>query len=373
MITCSLDKQKNFLSLIKRLRYQDADSIVKFGSTFLGHPFANLYELIQAFTDEQRTLINHVTSLGLLEVREGNQLSLKKATTDNSRPLTPSNFHSLFTMVPIAPLFTANQLAKDYFSQTSKNWIMTALYLGNPESERYPTSSMLLNAHIRALKNGLVEKIALYLSDVGTMSGGISKSDYFDVVNGVPKFKFPLYTSTGFNADNVKHLQTLLTRLEIALLGTQDEHAIMVTDLNRKIPNLKGSINNPVDRKKFDAYNAAILLMNFDYIISKDYSDLMSVNQKFYNAFEEPIDTLKYTKKVRGLKTEYFKGDDVEDDSTDQIQDKLTHKIVEIIPMYGKDDTLYGGYLKMADIVWFGAVIRNFELQNYAALIKKEG
>ncbi len=169
MITCTIDMQGKLLDFLKKLNYKKPEDIVAFSKSFLKiGEIDSIETLINTFTTKKGELKNYLSNAGI--VLEAEKAGVPKET------LAVSNIHSNFTTPAISTLFNTLHVAEQYFEQSSNNLIMSAVYLGNPESERYPSSSTELNNNINTLKNNLFKTIVDYLID----KNKLKRSDYYD-------------------------------------------------------------------------------------------------------------------------------------------------------------------------------------------------
>lgn len=364
MITCSIDIQEKLLNFLKKLGYTHKEDIINFSRSFSkNQEIDSIENLIESFTNQKENLKTYLHSIGII-IKENTVRVPKKA-------LSVSNIDSNFTMVPIDPLFTTLHVAKGYFDQSSNHLIMSALYIGDESNSKYPNTNKELNININNLKNKLFKTIIDYLIN----KGKLAKEDYYSEVQWgeetIQKFTKNLFDTTGFNKTVYNsEYRKVIKLLETLLLGDSDENAIVLKSSGRKIPNLSGNIRKPSDRMKFDAYNAAVLLLNFDSIILQEYKGIIDLNKTSFNAFEPPMDGVKYFKKVKGLVTEFWSNDDFTSDGVDRIQDKLSHKLISIIPAYNKKGVLSGRFLEMRDITGLGASLQKFQIENIIQLSK---
>lgn len=364
MITCNIDVQGKLLDFLKKLRYTNPQDIVKFARSFTKiESITTIDLLVDSFTTKQEELKDYLSAAGIST--KGTTVKAPK------RVFSASNIDSNFTMVPVDSLFTTLHVAKQYFDQSSNHLIMTALYIGDPTNAKYPNTNKELNNNINNLKNKLFQNIVDYLISKNVLT---EKEYYTEEVWGektVKKFARNLFSATGFNKGVYNsEYRKVIGLLETQLLGASDENAIILQSSGRKVPNIKGNILKPSDRLKFDAYNAAVLLLNFDSYIKKNYKGVIDINQTTFNSFEAPADGNKYFKKIKGLVTEYWASDDFASDGVDRIEDKLSHKLVSMIPAYNKKGETTGRFLEMRDLYGLGSLLQSFQIKNMLKLSK---
>ncbi|MGV8961978.1 MAG: hypothetical protein ACOH2V_01175 [Candidatus Saccharimonadaceae bacterium] len=277
-----------------------------------------------------------------------------------------SNIYSNFTTPNINSLFYTLHVASQYFRQSTNNKIMSAVYIGDPKTKTYPDTDAELNININNLKGDLFKTIIDYLIGVGEFK----KDDYY--VNGV--FNTRLFSDGKFNiavynAEYAKVIRAIETRL----IGKEEGDYITFQATEQKVPNLKGNILNARERKQFDAYNAVVLLLNFDAVISTIFKDVLYVNPISFNSFETPTNGFKYTKKVKGLVHNFWSTDTMSSDGVDKIQDKLTHNLVSMIPLYDAKNEAHGMFLDMKDLYGLGASLHVFQAKHIVQLSRIEG
>jgi paraquat-inducible protein B len=161
--------QGKLLDLLKRLNYTKPEDIVAFSKSFLKiDEIQSIETLTNSFTTKRGELQHYLSNAGI--VLEAEKAGVSKET------LAVSNIHSNFTTPAISTLFNTLHVAEQYFEQSSNNLIMSAVYIGNPDSERYPSSSADLNNNINTLKNNLFKTIVDYLID----KNKLNKADYYE-------------------------------------------------------------------------------------------------------------------------------------------------------------------------------------------------
>jgi hypothetical protein len=299
MITCNIDVQGKLLDFLKQLRFSNPKDIVNFAKTFTKiDAITSIDTLVDSFTDKQEDLKNFLQSVGV--ATKGTTVRATK------KALSASNIDSNFTMVPVDSLFTTLHVSKQYFDQSSNHMIMSALYIGDPTNTKFPNTNKELNNNINTLKNNLFKTIVDYLITKGVLTEAdyYAESKWGDKV--IQEFTKNLFDAKGFNKTvyNAEY-RKVMGLFEVHLLGASGETAITLKTSGRLIPNIKGNILKASDRKKFDAYNAAVLLLNFDSYILKNYKGIIDINQTVFNAFEAPLGGVKYFKKVKGLVNEF--------------------------------------------------------------------
>lgn len=358
MIICTPDLQVKFLTRVKQFKYTTEVNILELAKHLLTtEDIKTIPDLIESFTGNRK--IDLISYLDIVGVNTAIEIAEKKGVVKTAPSI--SNVHSNFTTPNISTLFYTLHVASQYFRQSINNKIMSAVYIGDPKLKVYPNNNADLNKNINNLKNDLFKTIIDFL----VAEGGFNKDDYYDG----EIFKTNLFKNGIFNKQVYeKEYLKIIKAIEEKLLGKEDY--IIYESTGQKIPNLKGSILNARARKQFDAYNAAVLLLNFDAVIATTFKDILSVNPTAFNSFDTPVEGFKYTKKVKGLVNNFWLTDNMSSDGVDKIQDKLTHNLVSMIPYYDRKNETNGLFLDMKDLYGLGAALQIFQTKNIIQLSK---
>lgn len=278
-----------------------------------------------------------------------------------------SNISSIFNSPLITDLFDTFHVAENYFNRQVNSKIIEAILL-NPEFDfkgepikKYVTSSAEISTNIKILKNKLFKEIVDYLNSKGV----IDKSKYYD--NDV--FIGRLYDVKG-NFQNYDLYVETIRLLEKTLSGDNEEN-LLETSFNKKIINLKGNTRLLNDRLKLDAYNAAVLLVNFDNVIAKKFSNVINLNYSVFNNFEDPAAGIKYQLMLKGKSVEYWKNEEHMSESVEEIVTDMVKSLVESIPHVNKNGEFIGYFLDIKDLYSLASFIKNFETINFNKLSKQ--
>ncbi len=278
-----------------------------------------------------------------------------------------SNVKSIFNSPLIVDLFSDYHVAKKYFEKRLNQQFVEAVIFNPEEDEKgnpietYVRGDFDVNNNIKSLKNKLFKTIVDYLKELGKIDN-ISKYYKED------KFIANLYDFRG-NFKNYDLYKDTLKILEETLLGKNNVNAV-VNIFDQIIPDLTGSISNINDRLKLDAYNAAILLVNFDNILYKYYNNVIKIDVKYFNDFNYGGSSSKYSLTPKGKSTEYWKTEEHMSESVEEIRDQLSDAIIESIPLLDNNGDFTGLYLDRKDLYSLAAFIKNFEILNFNKLIK---
>jgi hypothetical protein len=123
----------------------------------------------------------------------------------------------------------------------------------------------------------------------------------------------------------------------------------------------------------YEVYNSAVLLSNFDNAIFEYFSNVIDVDFNLFNNLQNDDKGNKYKINIEGLKTEYFKNDVHDAESSESAEVKLVKMLVSTIPFYNKKGEYYGQYMKMDHFYLFAAKISDFEITYGNELKREEG
>ena len=169
---------------------------------------------------------------------------------------------------------------------------------------------------------------------------------------------------------NYSYYQKVMNELD-AYFFERGNFPLIETYMDKRIPNL--SMNIATNEATFDAYNAGILLANFDSVMQEYYSDILNINYNTFNDLRSNTGENKYTLRIEGLKTEYFRENTHAAEGSETAESKLVKLIVSTIPMYNKKNEKMGMYMEMKDFYLFAAQVSEFEINYGNKLKNKEG
>lgn len=345
MSTCTIEMAAKISSSMQEyfeLEAPDKDNFVlahfdNFISTEQNIPNFTTAEYIKLSSELDKTVSNLFTNRLLTEV------SAILADTSVKKVIPKSNVVKEFSSNTIVDLFHALPLAKSYFEGSVNGKILKEILLGASTATTYVSTSAELTANLNNLKNNLFKEIQQFLIDKKL----ISNSEVFD-----------LYDKQGnvISYDNYKHVMNTLSNYFFR--GSFD---MITSSTNKKIPNLTADFQ--LERDIYDAYNAGILLSNFDSMLNVAFAGLVDVNFNFFDNLTSNIGTNdKYTLKIEGIKTAYWKSDSHASESSENSEDKLTKLLISTIPAYDKKGNKTTGFMEMKDFYLFAAQLSNFEV-----------
>ena len=345
MANCELIKISEVIDLIdlKAPILKNADKLSEFIELKLGtnlleyftylkesNNTSALNELIEAFDYYEIPINDFITDVPVSEI------GFKNAISSNLRSSE------------VTDLFHTMSVAKNYFEQQMIGRVIGAITVGDVNDDRYVNNGEALNTNIKSLKEELFQTLLNYV--------GMSN----------PTLK--LYKEDGkFNEDAYGIFKNAVKTLETKLYDETTRESYN----GRKIPNLRGSILNEKDRQKFDAYNAAIMLINFDNVIKKLLPKVLKVDYSVFNKFNDSVaNAFKYSLKADGEHTVYWSKGDHESESIEKLEDSLTKYIVSTIPQRNKQNKPTGQFLEMKDFYSLGGIFKELELNNWATFIE---
>ena len=288
--------------------------------------------------------------------------TLKKGLTQvKSRKIT--NIDSIFSSYIIDDLFDTLHVAKQYFKLESERMLTEATIINYGDDKHYTQNNLELNNNIKTLKNRLFETIVRFLKTNGV---NMDYEKYFKDDQFIAK----LYNIKG-EPQNYTLYKSVLKELEKFLLGPNNENGI--TSLSgHMIPTIRGNIRKLVDREKFDAYNAAVLLSNFDLVVSKYFGNILVVDYSAHLQFDDPVKNFKYSLKTKGKTNEYFLNDTHAEEGAQTNLDQLSERIINSIRHYDKNGEETGMYLDSLDFYSLASLIREFEKTNWKVIIERK-
>ena len=263
------------------------------------------------------------------------------ATSDESLH-TKSNVVKDFSSNTIVDLFHALPLAKLKFEQDINGELIKEILIGDPSISTYVKNNGELTNNFNKVKNNKFRQIQEFLKGKGKLLGEVDN----------------LYDENG-NIKNYTYYKTIMTTLSDYFFRGNFE--MMESYSGKKIPNI--NLDLVEDKDIYDAYNNGILLSNFDSVINIYFKGLVDVNFNYFNNLLSNVGTNdKYTLKIEGIKTAYWKSDDHASEGSENMEDKLTKLLISSIPSFNKKGLKTQSYLEMKDFYLFAAQLSNFEL-----------
>lgn len=356
MSTCSIELAGKISSSIEEYFMIEAPDKSNFSLSEL-EQFVGAEQKIKKFklanyiniSDEIRRTTTELFNLYLLS-----DVSDYISDTSAQAVITKSNVVKDFSTNTIVDLFHTLPLAKAYFEGSINGKILKEILIGDPNSNTFVSSNAELTTNLNNLKNKLFRDIQEFL----IKEGRITNKEVFD-----------LYDERGNVADFSKY-KAVMTTLGSYFFSGNDFNMIKSYS-GKVIPNLTADLRE--ETAVYDAYNAGILLSNFDSILNVYFNGLVDVNYNYFNNLTSNVGTNdKYSLKIEGIKTAYWKKDTHEAESSENSEDKLTKLLISIIPAYDKKGNKTTEFMETKDFYLFAAQLSNFELLYGNKLRNKE-
>ncbi len=262
---------------------------------------------------------------------------------------TKSNIAPNFTSSQISDLFHTLPLVKANFEDQMNGDILKEIFIGKKTSNKYVSSDIEINENLITLKNRLFLQIQKFLI-ANKSVGGLSKSDIK-----------PLYNNSN-DVEDYAYYQRVMLLLDDYFFKNETKFKLITTYSNKKgIPNLSMDISTNEDM--FNAYNAGILLSNFDTVIQEYFSGIININYNLFNNLRTNVsEGSKYTLKITGLQTEFWRKNTHAAEGSESSEGKLVRLLVTTIPYLNKRGADLGIKMEMKDFYLFAAQIGDFEL-----------
>ena len=352
---CSVENQIKIYNRLKLIRPRNKETVVEILQSFV--PNYTIEQAVREFDKVPKEyLLNVLKAVGYNPKTDSQVIKEDKKV---------NNINTIFTSSFIPNLFETLHVAESYFEQQAKELITIATKIGY--GDKYVSSNVELNNNIKILKNDLFEKIVRFLRNRGVK---LDYDKYFKDDIFLESAK--LYSGNVFN--NYDLYKEVLKTLEHYLLGDNNQKAIL-SSRGAYIPNIKGDIRKALDRQVFDAYNAAIILSNFDNIMEKYFGNSISLDYSAYNNFVDPTNNSfkgKYQIKESGEKVPYWLQDSHAQENVETIEDELSSNIINIIKHINKQGEETGIYLSTNDFYSLGSYIREFEKENLITILNNK-
>jgi hypothetical protein len=362
MSLCPVQNQKQVLKKIARLKtkasIEDIGNIIKEEL-----PNYTIEKALSNFdADSKEKLVRVLLKAGYTSNPQTMEEQVNLATVKKI-----NDINSDFLSTEVTDLFSGVPGAEKYFKREVNSLLGSAIFFGTPESANHVRSNADLNKSIKYLKNTLFQKIVDYLVD----NSKLNKDDYYTVgtVGGEQKFIF----TGGLYKPNGKFKNYDLYKASIETLNEhfREKFGTSINYNDRRIINIPNNLQS--FKSILDIYNAAVILVNFDNVISKYFDKIVGIDLSVFNSLEDSAtNPNKYSQKIEGIVTEYWKKETHEADSVDAITDNLTKTIIGLIPHYNADGSKLQDTLEPRDFYGFGAMIKDFELENINYLVTLE-
>lgn len=349
-MSCAINLQTKVINLLLIKRPSDWKTALEIAQSILGKDYT-VEKINDEFSRSNSVIFNKILkSVGYVFG------SVSKSSNSEIISKKVSNINTIFTSPTISDLFSTFHIAGNYFKLRLNEFIVESAILNLEGKTKYVNNNVELNNNFKSLKNKLFKNIIEYLNNRGKL---LDKDLYYSG----DKFIGRLYDPRGnFSLDYDLYKKTL-NLLEKVLL--EDGKIDIKSD--RFIPNLKGDTRKLQDRLKYDAYNAAVILSNFDDIIKKYYSNVIEINTKLFNNFDDNISE-KYFLTAKGKNIEYWISEEHSSESAEQLMDDFSISIINSIPRVSRFGEFSGLYLDIKDLYSISALIKNFETKNFNLL-----
>ena len=357
-MACDLSIQKNVIKKLIAQNPSNEQTVLAIIQSVTGFKDYTIEKALSEFEGTAKTKL--VAQLEKVRYDFSKKDSSSKEVEE--KPVT--NINVIFTSPTVTDLFDTLHVAEAYFENRVNYLIRGASRMNDKNSDHYTKNDEELNRNFKKLKNDLFETIVRFLKKNGVT---LPYEEYF--VGDT--FTSTLYNSK-YQFQNYDKYKEILKALETYFLGPNEENAIL-SSTDRKIPNLKGDIRTLADREKFDAYNAAIFLANFDTIINKYKGNTISMDFSRMNQFTDGTETeKKYKLNATGDKNPYWLEDSQESEGVTSIEDDVTKEVIRGIEHVDKNGNFTGLFLDTTDFYSLASFIREFERKNLLTILRSK-
>lgn len=284
----------------------------------------------------------------LQELFEDHELDIKDYIPNITSTIvrTKSNITKNFSSEDIIDLFHTLPLIKSRFDGKVNSSIIRSAFIGGKESKKFVDSDEELSRNLNGLKDSLFIDIQDFLRDKGLLKEP-SKSLYNDhgAVESYDRYTKVMNLIDDYFFNNAK---------DFTLMGSYSS--------DKKIPNLSFDEHG---ERIIDAYNNSIFLSNFDSVVSDAFSGIIDINYNMFNDLQSVTNgENKYSKKIQGIRTDYWLKDTEAASGSESSEGKLIKLLVSSIPMLDKNGNDTGTYMEMRDFYLFAARVSDFEIKN---------
>lgn len=270
-------------------------------------------------------LFNNDTNTQLAENKTVS--STFEETAKASRQLRQRNFlENKFKRAPNAKL---------YFQRSVKSDIVeTFLVRRNGSDSRYYTSQKEMNKSVKAYKQALLDRIFAYFD---------SDSLLKDVVKNLPR---KMYDSDDVYTGIIQEMKPVIDNHLSPEAIIQNE-----ISLDYIYKDYRGSdkIKQKIAKQFLDAYNAWIILQNFDTVIRDTSGSIISVGNSHINQHDHDLTKYSIKNRATNMWTNWRDSDDIADMS--EIISEVTQQLIETSKMYkwGANTPYQDRYLSFND------------------------
>ena len=357
MNTCSFDLQKQ---IIKVLLFSGAKDITSInGAIKRVDPNYDVNKCLSDFDESgKRAISTYLLKFGIdpnkLNFNKNILQSKPKVTSKAVNNISTSNFQSS----EVTDLFFSMNVAKNFFELETKRLLTEAVYIGSEENKKYVKDDKEININLKSLKNKLFKDLVIYLHSKNLLN---NKELFFNEKN---EFIGNLYERNG-KFKNYNLYKQIINKLDEEFFKDSEKKSYT----GRLLPKIESNIIKPQSRELLKVYNSAVLLVNFDNVLTKYFSNIVDLDYLKFNSFIDD-DNKKYKLRTKGFETPYWLQDNHESEGANNIEDDLTKNLVSIIPLVNKygEETPY--YMETKDLYSLASLIRNFETKYFNKLIK---
>lgn len=357
MNTCSFDLQKQ---IIKVLLFSGAKDITSInGAIKRVDPNYDVNKCLSDFDESgKRAISTYLLKFGIdpnkLNFNKNILQSKPKVTSKAVNNISTSNFQSS----EVTDLFFSMNVAKNFFELETKRLLTEAVYIGSEENKKYVKDDKEININLKSLKNKLFKDLVIYLHSKNLLN---NKELFFNEKN---EFIGNLYERNG-KFKNYNLYKQIINKLDEEFFKDSEKKSYT----GRLLPKIESNIIKPQSRELLKVYNSAVLLVNFDNVLTKYFSNIVDLDYLKFNSFIDD-DNKKYKLRTKGFETPYWLQDNHESEGANNLEDDLTKNLVSIIPLVNKygEETPY--YMETKDLYSLASLIRNFETKYFNKLIK---
>ena len=301
---------------------------------------------------------NYISSPGfkesLINVFSEHFLDLPNELNKDAVVSTKSNVGKNFSSLTVTDMFHSSPLAGLYFEGSTNEKMVKNFIIGDANSNKYITTDAELSNNLNNLKNQLFRDIQQFLINKNLVAFTEVK-DLYDSQNG--------------QVLDYGHYKVVMKSLDDYFFSGSFD--MLTSRTGKKIPILKGSLSK--NSEIYDAYNAGILLANFDIVLTTMFSDIVNVNYNYFNDLTSAIGSYdKYALKIKGITTIYWNNNEHMSETSEHSEGHLTKILISSIPVYNKKGVKTTKYLDMKNFYLFAAKVSNFELLHGNTLRNRE-
>lgn len=349
MNQCKLENAENIITEIKNFLFdteldinpENIEEYVKAEIPNIGDFSLNTYALDPGFKESLKEALNDA----------GFELSDVITDKTSKQVQTKSNVAPRFESTSIVDMFHTMPLVKALFENYVNGKVITASYIGGAESDHFVNSDDELNEYLADFKEELFETIQKFLISKNEISGKVQK----------------LYGENGEVLD-YGHYSYVMKKLNSHFFNS-NKYSKIKTYSGKDIPNLDLDKTNG---NVLDAYNAGIILNNFDSVLISYFKNIINIDYRYFNNLQSTSKDPKYKVKIKGIGTEYWLADTQEAEGSESAESDIIKLLVSTIPIKNKNG-FSGMYSEMKDFYLLAAKISDFEVLYGNQLKNQEG